>query len=186
MKIGIVSDTHNVIPNILHTLFIGVELLIHAGDLEDPHILPELNALAPNVARVAGNCCRFEHPRAPEHLIFEQFGLKFFVVHNLLFPNRLSSYNASIIQHHQPDVIVFGHTHRPLIDLINGSLFINPGQTGKGSAPNRTAALLTIESETLTCQIFRLFEKTYQLDSQLVFASRKDQPSGARIAYLTT
>ena len=59
IRIGVVSDTHVPhrvphLPERLFTLLQGSDLILHAGDLEDPAILAELGRIAP-VHAVRGN-----------------------------------------------------------------------------------------------------------------------------------
>ncbi|MHB1256681.1 MAG: metallophosphoesterase family protein, partial [Dethiobacteraceae bacterium] len=58
MRIGVISDTHiparsRQLPPELFTLFAGVELILHAGDVAEEYVLNELAAIAP-VEAVAG------------------------------------------------------------------------------------------------------------------------------------
>lgn len=54
MLIGVISDTHGLLrPEALEALA-GVELIIHAGDIGSPEIVPRLVEVAP-VAAIRGN-----------------------------------------------------------------------------------------------------------------------------------
>ena len=53
----------------------------------------------------------------------------------------------------RPDVILFGHTHEPLNDHIEGTLFVNPGQGYKSFMVDGTMALLTINKKEITVEI---------------------------------
>ena len=47
---GVISDTHGMlVPEVLQSLM-GVDLIIHAGDIDTPFVLDELNRIAPTVA----------------------------------------------------------------------------------------------------------------------------------------
>ena len=53
----------------------------------------------------------------------------------------------------KPDVILFGHTHEPLNDHIEGTLFVNPGQGYKSFMVDGTMAVLTINKKEITVEI---------------------------------
>src|ERR1700730_9606843 len=82
-KIGVISDTHGLLrPEAVQALG-GSQFIIHAGDIGDPEILPQLNRLAP-VTAVRGNIDRFPWARnIPAINILEVGGLSLYVLHNL-------------------------------------------------------------------------------------------------------
>ena len=53
----------------------------------------------------------------------------------------------------KPDVILFGHTHEPLNNHIEGTLFVNPGQGYKSFMVDGTMAVLTINKKEITVEI---------------------------------
>ena len=53
----------------------------------------------------------------------------------------------------RPDVILFGHTHEPLNNHIEGTLFVNPGQGYKSFMVDGTMAVLTINKKEITVEI---------------------------------
>ena len=55
--IGVVSDTHGQMTPALLEMLSGVDLIIHAGDIDRPEILGMLESIAPVVA-VRGNMDR--------------------------------------------------------------------------------------------------------------------------------
>ena len=127
MRIGVISDTHNFFDPRIPTLFKGVEHILHAGDVGLPRILLELGQIAP-VTAVSGNT---DDPglHYPDTALVELAGLKF-LVHHIVDPNRLSDALESRIRSDRPDAVVFGHTHKPFCEVLEGILFFNPGYTG--------------------------------------------------------
>lgn len=100
---------------------------MHAGDIGLSWVLRELEAVAPVIA-VTGNTdfglpCR-------ETEVFEAWGRRF-LVHHIVDPHRLSMAVRQLLERHRPDVVVFGHTHRPFCERIDGVLYVNPGSAGK-------------------------------------------------------
>lgn len=128
MRIGILSDTHGLLrPRVLELLD-GVDHLIHAGDVGPAELLAELEALAPLTA-VYGNTDGFDvRKRLPDVAAVELGGLRFAVTHGHLSgvpsPERLAP------RHPEADVVVFGHTHVPRLEVLDGRWFVNPGSCG--------------------------------------------------------
>jgi putative phosphoesterase len=145
MRLGIISDTHGLVRPEVFDVFRQVDLILHAGDIGSPALLTELAAIAP-VRAVWGNTDGFETRRSlPEVLAEEIEGLPFVLVHghqvHPLTPEALhASYPEAL-------VIVYGHTHRPLLTLVDQVVTVmNPG----GAGPRRfglppTVGILELE-----------------------------------------
>ncbi len=128
MRIGLISDTHGRLRNEVFTLFEGVDRILHAGDIGPLGILTDLEAIAP-VTAVWGNTDRFDvRERVREVAQLELDGREVVVIHgHQLGSPRPGSLRAA---HPEADVIVYGHTHRPLVDDGEGVLVVNPGSAG--------------------------------------------------------
>lgn len=107
-------------------VFHGVELILHAGDVGGREILTELRAIAP-VRAVYGNTDRPGEPGLAESLDLSLAGLSVHVSHGheLGSPTPLK-----LAARYSADVIVYGHTHKPLIERVHGALVVNPGAAG--------------------------------------------------------
>jgi putative phosphoesterase len=143
MKIGVISDTHNFFDPQIPSVFRGVEHILHAGDIGLPKILLALEQIAP-VTAVSGNTddAGFQY-RETEAI--ELNGRKF-LIHHIVDPHNVSQAMASRLARHTPDVVVFGHTHKPFCKAINGTLFFNPGYAGKSRfGMPRTVAILNCD-----------------------------------------
>ena len=70
MKIGVISDTHNLVRPEVFNAFDGVDLIAHAGDIGDQDVLIELETLAP-VKAVLGNNDWGLPPKYKEELSFK-------------------------------------------------------------------------------------------------------------------
>ncbi|MBI3736903.1 metallophosphoesterase family protein, partial [Candidatus Sumerlaeota bacterium] len=53
-RIGVISDTHGLLRPDVFEIFRGVDLILHAGDIEGDDLLAELETIAP-VQAVSGN-----------------------------------------------------------------------------------------------------------------------------------
>jgi putative phosphoesterase len=104
----------------------GVELILHAGDVGGAAILDELRLIAP-VKAVFGNTDPPDDPELSTELSLDVNGLRVHVSHGHEVggptPDKLAArYDA--------DVVVYGHTHRPLVTRRDATLFVNPGAAG--------------------------------------------------------
>jgi len=154
MRIGVISDTHNFFDPQIPDLFHGVEHILHAGDIGLPRILLELEQLAP-VTAVSGNTdeAGFQY-RETESI--ELGGLKF-LLHHIVAPHDLDEPLRRRINRAKPDVVVFGHTHKPFAERLGGVLYFNPGYAGKMRfGMERTVAILECGAEDLTWQYHML------------------------------
>jgi len=128
MKIGVISDTHNFLDPRVPRLFRGVDHILHAGDIGLPAIVLQLEKIAP-VTGVLGNT---DDPafRYPLTEVIELGGRKF-LVHHIVNPRAMDDSLADRINRERPNVVVFGHTHKPFNETVDGILFFNPGYAGK-------------------------------------------------------
>lgn len=154
MKIGVISDTHNFFDPRIPSLFAGVEHILHGGDIGLPRILLELEEIAP-VTAVCGNT---DDPgfRYRETELVELSGLKF-LLHHIVEPHRLSDPLKSRLTRDHPDVVIFGHTHKPFSERLGGTLFFNPGYAGKSRfGMPRSLAVLQCNQRDLQWEYFFL------------------------------
>jgi len=139
VRLGIISDTHGLLRPEVHDIFSQVDRILHAGDVGDESILTELSLLAP-VTAVFGNTdghrLRAHLPEVADERID---GFRVIVTHG----DQLGSPDPDSLKKMFPDadVIIFGHTHRPVIrDLPDFSVVLNPGSAG----PRRFSLPVTV------------------------------------------
>jgi putative phosphoesterase len=129
MRLGLIADTHGRVRAEVHEVFRKVDLILHAGDLGGADVLEELELLAP-VTAVYGNVdSRIMKRRLPQVAKLEVDDLRFVVTHG----DQLGSREPEALKETFPDadVIVFGHTHRALIENFpDFCVVINPGAAG--------------------------------------------------------
>ena len=170
MKIGVISDTHLTGPGFsarkvtskliyqsqssieqLHELlkphFADVKLILHAGDAVDLAVFDMLETFAP-VRAVSGNMdSSAVRGRWPEQDVIEVEGVKIGLTHGSGSPYglevRVQEYFDDSVE-----VIVFGHSHRPLLEKSGRRLLFNPGSpTDRRFAPQRSFGLLHLENK---------------------------------------
>jgi uncharacterized protein len=128
MELGIISDTHGLIRPQLFQLLEGVDHILHGGDLGPIELLAELEAMAP-VTVVPGNTDGFDvRDRVPAVQHLDLAGMNVVVTHG----HQLGSPSPDNLgpAFPQADLIVFGHTHIPLLEERDGRWFVNPGSCG--------------------------------------------------------
>ena len=136
-RIGLISDTHDLLrPEALDFLR-GCDRIVHAGDLCGEAVMVGLAAIAP-VTAVRGNNDRSEWAATlPEALSLTVDGVALYVIHDVADLARLPPPPAT-------RVVVHGHSHKPAVVERDGMLFVNPGSAGRRrfSLPISIGALL--------------------------------------------
>ena len=123
MTVGIISDTHGLLRPEAVVALKDSQLILHAGDVGDADILERLRAIAPTVA-VRGNVDTSPWATVlPLTEVVSVGDLQLYMLHNLsdLDLNPRAAGFAAVIS---------GHTHRPLADVRDGVLYLNPGSAG--------------------------------------------------------
>lgn len=129
MRLGIIADTHGLLRPEVFAAFEGVDHILHAGDVGPPVLLTELRAIAP-VTAVYGNTDGFElRGVLPQVATVELDGFSIVVTHG----DQLGTPTPEKLHAAFPEaeIIVFGHTHRPLLTLVDVVVTVmNPGGAG--------------------------------------------------------
>ncbi len=126
LRIFVLADTHNRLPEKVSEIAKGADEIWHLGDVCAESILDELRAIGPRVAVVRANCdSNFECPLV---LDLVRTGLKLRLQH---IPPQESPDDV--------DVLLHGHTHVPRNERRGRILFLNPGcvtRPSRGSPPS--------------------------------------------------
>lgn len=121
--IGVISDTHGLLRPEIAEIFKGVDMILHAGDIDRPPVLAALKEIAPVIA-VQGNMDRGEWTRGLPFTESAAAGsLSLYLIHNVYMLDldpAAAGFRA----------VIHGHTHRPSVEEKNGVLFLNPGSAG--------------------------------------------------------
>jgi putative phosphoesterase len=153
VKIGVISDTHNYLDPKVPELFKGVEHIVHAGDVGTKSILSELEEIAPLTA-VSGNTDSMLPLKEIE--VFELGRFKFLLQH-IVDPQMPAVLLSNRVQREKPDLIVFGHTHKPFNKTVEGIWYFNPGYAGRTRfGLQRTVALLHFQHGKIKPEFFTL------------------------------
>lgn len=123
-KYLIMSDTHGdkeLVQEVLNYYKGKVDMIFHCGDSE---LEPNDKALL-GINIVKGNCDYFNFDN---ELIVDHNHIRFFITHghlyNVNFDLLQLKYKAQEVG---ADIVLFGHTHIPTIEMDENTLIINPG-----------------------------------------------------------
>ncbi len=124
--IGLISDTHGLLrPEVLEH-FSDCDLILHAGDIGNEQIIKKLGKIAP-VITVHGNMDSLHLCRVfPDERSFLINDLYFYMTH--VPTSFIPDINGK-----NPDIVIFGHTHRAEFEKSDGTTFLNPGSAGPGN-----------------------------------------------------
>ncbi|WP_259757918.1 metallophosphoesterase family protein [Pseudomonas sp. GCEP-101] len=123
LRIGVIADTHGLLrPDALAALH-GCQRILHLGDIGPASLLDQLRDIAP-LDVVRGNNDTDDWAAAlPETLRLELGGLRLYLIHDLK-QLAIDPVADGI------DVVLAGHSHKPLNEVRDGVLYLNPGSAG--------------------------------------------------------
>jgi putative phosphoesterase len=175
LTVGLLSDTHiphrlKRLPDAVLEALAGVDLILHAGDVDNPAALEPLRAIAPVYAvrgnihiqdlsdggailpavvelQIAGQRVVLTHGHRPGLLGFFLKGLDVIgqwlgLTDNGKFNRRTARRLAR--QHPGADVIVFGHSHRAHVERVGRALLVNPGAVCATESERPTVARMRL------------------------------------------
>lgn len=123
MRIGLVSDTHNLLrPEVLAWLR-GSDHILHAGDICGEAVLQELARIAPLTAVRGNNDRGAWADRLQERELLHLAGCTILVLHDIADLRRAPDAGSA-------GVVVTGHSHKPRVEQRDGVLYVNPGSAG--------------------------------------------------------
>lgn len=137
MLVGVISDTHGVLPDWVMSAFEGVDCVVHAGDVCGGMVLEALETIAPVVA-VRGNTDSRDGG-LPDHRRVEIGGVDVLVTHE---PGAV----PRLLRNAPADVVITGHTHRARIERAGGHLALNPGSASWPRGEGCSVALLRVDA----------------------------------------
>lgn len=150
IRIGVISDTHGLLrPEALDALQ-GSELILHAGDIGKPEILDALSHIAPVRAIRGNNDDQEWASHLPECEIITVDDVQVYMLHDVK-QMKIDPVRAG------HDVVISGHSHKPMVEERDGVLFLNPGSAG----PRRfklpvSIATLKVDGEQVSAEIIEL------------------------------
>lgn len=145
MRVLIVSDTHRRNENYLKALdkVSPVDMVIHCGDIEGSEYLISESAGCP-VQMISGNNDFFsELPREKEFYIGRY---KVWLTHGHSY---YVSMNNEILKQEAKDrgadIVMYGHTHKPVVEIQNDIIAVNPGSLTHPRQEGRRPSYILME-----------------------------------------
>jgi len=146
MKIGILSDTHTKVKRAQESIELliddGAEFIVHAGDVCEVQTLELLKNCGKRYVCVYGN--------NDAHLA--QYHNDYNLVQE---PHYFKLADTTFKLMHLPyymtpdtEVVLFGHTHEFQSEFIEGTLFLNPGESCARNKPISECAMLEVKPKT--------------------------------------
>ena len=136
MKVGLISDTHNLLRPEVITALKNVDAILHGGDINSQRVLEQLQGIAP-VYAVRGNADKEWAEDLPPFLDFEMSGHHIYMTHKKKdLPADLGPY----------DLVMVGHSHTYSDILIGKTRIVNPGSCG----PRRFHQPITMATAEIT------------------------------------
>lgn len=130
--IGLLSDTHGIVPKQVYTFFENVDIILHAGDLGSTDVLDELRHFKPTIA-VFGNIDGYDVYSQTKRI--ETFNIeetKIMMTHIGGYPNHYQKGIKEMLIEEKPNIFISGHSHilKVMYDKKYNLLHINPGAAG--------------------------------------------------------
>ncbi|MBN1855697.1 MAG: metallophosphoesterase family protein [Dehalococcoidia bacterium] len=147
-----ISDSHrsslSELPPSLLAALQDASLIVHAGDHTEASLLEELRRVGTVIA-VAGNMDSTAIKlQLPHRQLFTFSGVTVGVTHGSGAPHGIAARVRAMFPE-DPALIVFGHSHVPYNDIVEGSHMVNPGPAHAGYAVITIDREIHIELRTL-------------------------------------
>jgi len=163
MKIGLISDTHDNIDNILKAVrefkSRQVDIVLHAGDFVSPIAVESfvgiklVGILGNNDIDIRGLTSAFDkiHGELKGEIYEGEYdGVKLVIYHG-----TISSKRDFLIKSGKYDLVIYGHTHRKTTHTIGRTVVVNPG-TAKGWIFGFYATIAIFDTSTRNIEFVNL------------------------------
>ncbi|HET7035297.1 MAG TPA: YfcE family phosphodiesterase [Thermomicrobiaceae bacterium] len=162
LKIGLVADTHlgikpRPLPEALVRELRRVDLILHAGDICSAAALQLFAEIGPPLRAVVGNNDSAAlHNLLPRELRFQFGRFSAGMIHGDGFGRLTARQAAEQAFAGRVELGIFGHSHRPLCQRVDGLLLVNPGSAlQRRWQPHHTLGILRI-GEAIDAEIVEL------------------------------
>jgi hypothetical protein len=123
VRVGVISDTHGLLRPEAVAFLAGCDCIIHAGDIGRADVLAQLAAIAPVTAVRGNNDSGAWADAIAETERIQMGGASLYAIHDLALLD-IDPAAAGV------DVVISGHSHKPVIERRAGVLYLNPGSAG--------------------------------------------------------
>jgi len=156
MKIGLISDTHGILPGPILKIFKDVNHIFHAGDIGDPQVIQRLEMICP-VNAVYGNIDTWPVTTYHPHILVQQIHDKNICLYHDIIQPKYFSYQL-FKKNIDADIVVSGHTHNAGYEVFGKIMYINPGSAASRSRDGKygTVVILDIDQGPLKPEIIEI------------------------------
>lgn len=167
--IGILSDTHTFLDPRISEVLSGVDVILHAGDIMSNDVLEQLSNLTKQVISVAGNndiesVWPTKHAdivnAIPEVVELDVQGQKLGLIHGHQYGMSQPDHQKLRQVFDDCRMVIYGHTHKQVIDNTESPWIINPGAAGKIRTKGGPGCLiLEIENDNWQIKTFKFIDQ---------------------------
>ena len=156
MKILVLSDSHSALSFMRMCISsVKPQIVIHLGDYYDDAAAMKEEYPEIRFYCVPGNCDYYRvPPDVPQTLVESIGGVRVYMTHGHL--HRVKSGTGALLNAARgrgAQAVLFGHTHAPLCEQVDGLWVLNPGSCGYFGG---SAGVLELESGTVrSCRLIR-------------------------------
>ena len=133
-KVCVVSDTHSYLDPRIAKIVAECDIAVHAGDICGIEVIEQIKPKSGEIIAVTGNndpYCHFSDTPLPESVVFEIAGSTIAVEHGHKHGVSQPSHESLRKAHPNAKIVIYGHTHKQVIDKEAVPWVINPGAAGK-------------------------------------------------------
>ncbi|MFT9493709.1 metallophosphoesterase family protein [Anaerosolibacter sp.] len=157
MRIAVLSDTHLKnhkldLPQIVVEILKNMDGIIHCGDMKEEGLLDLLEAYGPVYAVHGNGDNEALRAKLKERLVIHLGDYKIGIVHGHGEKGKTSDRAFEAFEDMEVDIILYGHSHQPLLQTKKGILMVNPGsQTAKRREKKHSMVILNL-GQNLHCE----------------------------------
>ena len=132
--VAVISDTHSHLDHNIIEIVKNCDIAVHAGDICGADIIDSLQPKSGKVYVVTGNndpYCHLTNTQLPKVLSFDVYGEKITIEHGHEHGTHKPDHASLRQAHRDAKLIIYGHTHKQVIDQEASPWILNPGAAGK-------------------------------------------------------
>ncbi len=145
-KIIIISDTHGFIHPSIVSLASSCDIAIHAGDIVDYASLEQLQPHEQLIAVAGNNDAHIPHLK--DSAVLQLFSHKIVIEHGHKHGHYQPSHESLRQSYPQAKIIIYGHTHKQVIDKTTTPWVVNPGAAGRVRTHGGSSCLILTAADS--------------------------------------
>ena len=162
VTIGVLSDTHGQVNQLVRESLSGCDVILHAGDIGSASVIKELRKVTKQVYLVRGNNdieCKWasnelsELKKIPESVELTINDQIIAITHGHQFSAVATRHDRLRECFTHADIVIYGHSHRLVCDTRHSPWILNPGAGGY----NRTF-------EGASCLVMKFTQKKWKIN----------------------